>query len=58
MPGFNDDIRRRHEEFDRNWKRTSRLMGAWFVFVAVVSLALLGFGVWVVVQLVEWIKSK
>lgn len=30
----------------------------WFIFCAILGLALLGLGVWAVIELVSWVTSK
>jgi len=44
---------RRRADLDASFKRTERLVSVWFVFVAVVAVAVLGVGVWAVVRLVN-----
>jgi hypothetical protein len=41
-----------HRDVDRTIRRTGVAFGAWFVFCALVSLAVLGVGAWAVIRLV------
>jgi hypothetical protein len=45
-------------DFNKTWQRFNRGFGAWFVFVAVLGVAWLGFLVWCLVKLVEWVTTK
>jgi len=35
-----------------------RLFAAWFIFCALLSLAMIGVGIWAVVVLAQWVVTK
>ena len=41
------------DDFDKKFNRASKLMVAWFVFVALLALSLLGGAVYVVIQILQ-----
>lgn len=52
------DFDKFNEDFDRQFKRTGRLVSVGFVVSALVSLALVAIVIWGIIELVGWVKTK
>ena len=52
------DINKERDDFDRDFKKVQKLGIVWFIICAIISLIVLGVGVWAVVAIVSWLTSK
>lgn len=53
-----DRFDRDFENFDKSFRKATKLGAVWFAICAIVSLVILGVGIWAVVAIVSWLTTK